>query len=436
MRKFLKKNSDVYHILAEYDTHFLCRKFFSGLCLFLTKSANAVFYNEMLSLVRKMIEIVFRHGTCIVKGVHIMEHITYSQMRILETAQSFRQLNIAYGGSGSSDDIVGTQLAETVRLLEEAAGVGARAYTTDSRTIKAVKRGAAAVGVKIESVMLFEKDENRVTLSVTAKTAHKQSIRASEISECLSAAFGKDFVPSKSGRSIITENPCEFIFEEAPVFYTLFGVSARSKSPGVISGDSYTYLNNCEGNAYMALADGMGTGSRANMTSSRAVELFEQFAQTGFSEINSVRLINAAFAAHNEDNPVAMDCAGIDLLDGKCRLVKMGAASTFVKDDSGVKIIRPSSLPAGVLEEAKPDVTELSMGSGQYIFMLSDGVADALPFYDKENQLARIIDEIPCGNPQMMADSLMEEVLFYLGEEYKDDMTVLALGIWRSRMDK
>lgn len=51
-----------------------------------------------------------------------MEHITYSQMRILETAQSFRQLNNIYGEAGNADDVVGTQLAETARLLEEAAG--------------------------------------------------------------------------------------------------------------------------------------------------------------------------------------------------------------------------------------------------------------------------------------------------------------------------
>ena len=57
-----------------------------------------------------------------------MEHITYSQMRILETAQSFRQLNNIYGEAGNADDVVGTQLAETARLLEEAAGVGMRAY--------------------------------------------------------------------------------------------------------------------------------------------------------------------------------------------------------------------------------------------------------------------------------------------------------------------
>lgn len=367
------------------------------------------------------------------KEGHTMEQITYSQMRILETAQSFRQLNSVYGSAGGPDDIIGTQLEETARLLEEAAGVGMRAYTADGRINKTIKKAAAAVGVKIESIMLFEKKDSRAAFSVMAKTLHRQSIKASEIAACLSEVLGKSLVPSKGGRSVVTESLCEFIFEEAPLYYTLFGACARSKTPGIVSGDSYTYLNDYCGNTFIALADGMGTGSLANITSSRAVELFEQFAQTGFSEINSVRLINSAFAARNEDNPVTMDCAGVDLVTGRCRLVKMGAASTFIKGTEGVRIIRPSSLPAGVLEEARPDVTELEMSRSQYIFMLSDGVADALPFYDKESQLARMIDEIPQASPQLMADSLMEEVLFYLGDEYKDDMTVLVLGIWKSR---
>ena len=48
-----------------------------------------------------------------------MEHITYSQMRILETAQSFRQLNNIYGEAGNADDVVGTQLALSLIHISE-----------------------------------------------------------------------------------------------------------------------------------------------------------------------------------------------------------------------------------------------------------------------------------------------------------------------------
>lgn len=362
-----------------------------------------------------------------------MEHITYSQMRILETAQSFRQLNNIYGEAGNADDVVGTQLAETARLLEEAAGVGMRAYTADAQTDRLIKKSLSGLGVRIESVMLYELEDGREVLSVMAKTRHGRSVHAGELTDCMSKALERKLVLSRGSHKVITGQTCEFVFEEAPHYHTLFGAASHSKNEGVVSGDSYTYMSDLSGNTYMALADGMGTGSLANATSSSVMELFEQFAQTGFGDVNAVRLINLAFASHGDDNPVTIDCIRADLVGGRCRLVKMGAASTFVKDAQGVKIIRPSSLPAGVLEDARPDVTEFALDDWQYIYMFSDGVADTLPFYDKEGQLAKMIDEIPSGNPQIMADSLMDDVRFYLDGEPKDDMTVLVLGVWKSK---
>ena len=362
-----------------------------------------------------------------------MEHITYSQMRILETAQSCRQLNNIYGEAGNADDVVGTQLAETARLLEEAAGVGMRAYTADSRTDRIIRKSLAEIGVRIESVMLYEMEDGKEVLSVMARSRHNRSIHAGEITACMSRALGRSLVLSRGSHRVITGQTGEFVFEEAPHYHTLFGAASHSKNAGVVSGDSYTYMSDLSGNTYMALADGMGTGTLANAASSSVMELFEQFAQTGFGDVNAVRLINLAFASHGDDTPVTIDCVRANLVSGVCRLVKMGAASTFIKNTDGVRIIKPSSLPAGVLEDARPDVSEFDLGEWQYIYMFSDGVADALPFYDKEGRLAGMIDAIPCGNPQIMADSLMEDVMFYLDGNCKDDMTILVMGVWKSK---
>lgn len=182
----------------------------------------------------------------------------------------------------------------------------------------------------------------------------------------------------------------------------------------------------------MALADGMGTGTLANAASSSVMELFEQFAQTGFGDVNAVRLINLAFASHGDDTPVTIDCVRANLVSGVCRLVKMGAASTFIKNTDGVRIIKPSSLPAGVLEDARPDVSEFNLGEWQYIYMFSDGVADALPFYDKEGRLAGMIDAIPAATSDYGGQPY-GRVRFYLDGNCKDDMTTLVMGVWKSK---
>lgn len=367
------------------------------------------------------------------KEYAMIDTVSYSQMRIMETAQSFRKLNSVYEDSAGEDDVVGAQLSEVAQLLEEAAGVGLRAVTADQSTGRAIRRAAASVGVRVESVMFFQRRNGSAELSVIARALRHGCVRAAEFAAALTEYLGKEYIPSRGGHGVITDKTSEFIFEEAPVFFTLFGQASLSKDDDIVSGDSYTYLSNYGGKTYVALADGMGTGNVARRTSGDAIELFEQFAQTGFGEKTAFRLINSAFSSRNDDNPVTLDCAGLDLVSGECGIVKLGAASSFIRQKKSVTIVRPSSLPAGVLAEAKPDAESVFLSDGSYVVLVSDGVLDALPFYDKEMQFAKILESVKDENPKVMAERLMEEVLFYPRDKYRDDMTVLVLGVWKNR---
>lgn len=363
----------------------------------------------------------------------MIDTVSYSQMRIMETAQSFRRLNSVYGDNAGAGDVVGAGFSEIAELLEEAAGVGLRAATADKNTERAIKRAAALAGVRVESMIFFNKRNGATELSVVARASRRGCVKAAELAAVLTEHLGKEYIPSRGGRSIITENASEFIFEEAPAYFTLFGQASVCGEEGLVSGDSYTYLSNYGGRTYIALADGMGTGSSARRTSGDAIELFEQFAQTGFGEATAFRLINSAFASREEDDPVTLDCAGLDLVTGECRIVKLGAASSFIRRKDSVQIIKPSSLPAGMLAEAQPDSEPVQLENGSYVIMVSDGVLDALPFYDKELQFARLVSSLKAENPKLMAEKLMEEALFYPRDKYRDDMTVLVLGVWKNR---
>lgn len=359
-----------------------------------------------------------------------MNNISYSQMRILETAECFKRLNIIFNECGNEQNAMGAQLKETARLLEEASGINLRDWDPEAKTEKKLKKKLASGGIKLSSIMIFKKEEGRIGIFVTARTIKHECIKAVCLAKVLSDFFGKDIVPARGSRMVITQTEEEFVFEEAARFFSLFGSSFVSKNKDRVSGDSFTFLNDYDGKSIVALADGMGTGEKAGRTSNAVIELLESFAETGFSQEAAVSLINAAYAAKSEENPVTLDCVDVSLLTGKCTIVKLGAAASYIKSRESVRVIQPSSLPAGMLEDVKPDITTFEMKHGEYIILVSDGIADALPFFDKESYLARIIDEIPAGNPKNMAEQIMDEVLLYLGDEYKDDMTVLVLGIW------
>ncbi len=114
-------------------------------------------------------------------------------------------------------------------------------------------------------------------------------------------------------------------------------------------------------------------------------------------------------------------------------MIKSGGAVTFIKRKNIVKYYFPSSLPLGVIDDITSYRQEEMLYDGDYLIMISDGVADSLPFYDKEKQLVRIISETKEEKPERMAEHILEECRYYNGISNKDDMTVLVLGIWNRK---
>lgn len=359
-----------------------------------------------------------------------MSDILYSQLRILEKARSFRKLNNIYIRN-MPPGAISDQLLETAQLLEEVSGIDLEYTKPDEKRVKEIRKVLESNGIKISNITFFRRKDNKLRISIYSKTSRGHCIDAADMAYAVSRIMEKDFAVLKGSRNIITDRNEEIILEEAPVFFSLFGAELLSRKDGTISGDSYTYINNHEGMTHICLSDGVGTGIKANKTSSMIIELIEQFIEAGFSDKTAVELVNSAMASGGEENPFTVDMTSVDLCTGSCSMIKLGAAATFIKRRDKVKMIRPSSLPAGIFEKVEPDIAKISIEDGDYIINISDGVSDALPFFDKEQQLAKMISETKETNPKALAAEIMDEVLYFTGKNRKDDMAVLVTGFWK-----
>lgn len=361
-----------------------------------------------------------------------MNQISYAQMRILEVAKSFRRLEKLYG---QWEDTQGKRCGygELAQLLEEASGVGTKTQTENGLLQKKLQKELAAHHICLNRMLLYEDSDRRKILSlwVRMQSAKRSCVHAADLQAVVSRLMKEPYILAKGNRNIITVSEQEFVLEKAPKFFVLSGHAGMAKDPTTISGDCFTTVNVNNHVTFTGIADGMGTGIEAEHTSSFTMDLAEELFEAGFSQAGTMSIINEILAKRTGDDPVTIDLAMFDLYTGRCTLMKYGAASSFIKEDAQVKIIRPSSLPAGMLAEAKPDVTGVLMEAGQYLVMVSDGVLDALPFYDKEQHLAKIIDEIKAANPQKMAEQILQEALYYKTGENRDDMTVLVSGIFK-----
>ena len=126
-----------------------------------------------------------------------------------------------------------------------------------------------------------------------------------------------------------------------------------------------------------------------------------------------------------------VDVSLFDLYEGSCEFVKAGAAATFLKRKDEVEIIRSATLPIGVLQDIEIDSQTRKLQSGDYVIMVTDGVMDALPAGEQDVLMRTFIQDTDIVNPKELAHHILGRVLEWSGEVPLDDMTVLAVGLWK-----
>ena len=123
-----------------------------------------------------------------------------------------------------------------------------------------------------------------------------------------------------------------------------------------------------------------------------------------------------------------MDIGVIDLNSGKADIVKIGSPIGFIISGSAVKVLEGSALPLGILDCIRPDAASYDLQENDVLLFLSDGITDA---FSSTADLYEILKSVPANNPQQLADNLLQQALSAYGGKAKDDMTALAVRLFK-----
>jgi stage II sporulation protein E len=219
------------------------------------------------------------------------------------------------------------------------------------------------------------------------------------------------------------------ILRKKPYFDAAFGVAAMKKTGETASGDTHSVIRIDERKFLVALSDGMGSGEYARRISESTISLLESFYRAKMPSDTVLSTINKLLTFNKEETFACVDIAVVDLDDGRADVVKIGSPVGFILSGNTVRLLENASLPLGILDSLHPDPSAYELLENDTLLFLSDGVTDAV---GSTSDLYEVLKTLPSHNPQQLADALLERALQAYGGIAKDDMTALAVRLFKA----
>jgi stage II sporulation protein E len=203
----------------------------------------------------------------------------------------------------------------------------------------------------------------------------------------------------------------------------VFGISNVAKTGSSSSGDSHTLIKLGNNKYLLALCDGMGSGEKARKMSALTMGLVENFYKAGFDNRFILENVNKLLSINNQESFSTLDLCVLDLNKDTVDFIKLGATYGAIKREQEVEMVESGTLPLGVLGQIKPSISHYAVDCKDMIIMVTDGITDA---YENYEDFATFVNSIKSINPQVVAQTILDEAILRNGSIAKDDMTVLV----------
>ncbi len=218
------------------------------------------------------------------------------------------------------------------------------------------------------------------------------------------------------------------VFLQAEPFRASAAIAGAPRQGEPVSGDTGNWFRREDGVLFLLLCDGMGSGCGAKEESVQGVKLLESFLRAGMDPEEAVETLSSTLALRGDTGAsTTIDLLSVDLYTGRCRMLKQGAAPTYIRRGGKIRVAGGTSLPAGLVtgEAARPDSHSLRGEPGDWLLLVTDGI-----LCGREDGW---LQELLLGYQGTAPEELAGKVLAAAQDlqEGEDDATVIAL-----RLDK
>ena len=279
------------------------------------------------------------------------------------------------------------------------------------------------VGIICSEVLIYGDDEH-LTLSLV--TFGKTDVK--KIAAVAETQFGTPMMIAQ--RIALSNDKFCCILRRKPYFDAAFGVASVKKAGENASGDTHSVLKIDEKTFMVALSDGMGSGEYAKRVSECTISLLESFYRAKMPSPLVLSAVNTLLSFSKEETFACVDIAIVDLMDGRVDIVKIGSPVGFILSGNTIKVLDSGTLPLGILDSLHPETCSYTLQENDVLLFLSDGITGA---FGSTADLYDVLKGVPISNPQQLADMLLKSALERYGGEAKDDMTALAVRLFKGK---
>lgn len=285
--------------------------------------------------------------------------------------------------------------------------------------------------LKLKEIYFYENEEKGKQIYLYLKKKKGVEISTRQVAALLSTATMEKMKPLEDQKKMIG-NHCEiFGFTPEEKFHVIAGIKAAALNDEKTNGDNFSMGRVREGRFVSMISDGMGTGVEANKESKKMIEVMEELLSAGITEDQSIQLLRSMIALRPEKEKYAtLDLFQLNLFAGVGTFFKMGACPCILKRKDQVEILQMETIPLNLLlQKDHIPFYRKKMENEDVLVMLSDGAFDGF----SENGLeivAQYLKEMDVVRPQAIADGLYEKITKTKGFVKKDDITIMALGIF------
>lgn len=182
------------------------------------------------------------------------------------------------------------------------------------------------------------------------------------------------------------------------------------------NGDRCVHFPGVRGKYYVALCDGMGTGTGAVQEGKTAVSLLQKMLTIGFPAEHALASLNSLCALRERAGAVTVDLAEISLESGKAIIYKWGAAPSYLVGRGGAEKLGSTSLPPGIsVTDCREITCRCSLGGERILLLVSDGLS--------QEQI------LGCSLHTMSAEGLGCTLLDGMRQQGEDDATLVVIQL-------